>query len=81
MAKIFKFPHKNIHVAMTLSDKARELHDQDSNSKAAVGLYQEAVRYLLIDARSRRREIRSLLLRERAWLLKYRAKNIQIPRE
>ena len=59
MAKIFKFPHKNIHVAITLSHKARVL--QDSNSEAAVGLFQQAVRYFISDALSSRAQIKSLL--------------------
>jgi hypothetical protein len=59
MAKIFKFPHKNIHVAITLSRKARVL--QDSNSEAAVGLFQQAVRYFISDALSSRAQIKSLL--------------------
>ena len=58
MAEIFKFPHKNIHVAITLSNKARVL--QDSNSEAAVGLFQEAVRYFVNDALSSRDQIKSL---------------------
>ena len=77
MAKIFKFPHKNIHVAITLSDKARELHDQDSNSKAAAELLIEATRYFLIDARSSRKQIQ-FLQRENNWLYdKYRSKGAE----
>ena len=75
MAEIFKFPHKNIHVAITLSNKARVLQDNDSNSEAAVQLFQEATRYFLIDARSSRKKIK-FLERENNWLYdKYRSKD------
>jgi|TARA_B100000315_G_C14559401_1_gene579768 hypothetical protein len=74
MAEIFKFPYKNIHVAVILSNKARVLQDKDSNSEAAVHLFQEATRYFLIDARSSREQILSLQ-KENNWLYdKYRSK-------
>ena len=75
MAKIFKFPHKNIHVAITLYKKAQVLQDNDSNSEAAVQLFQEAIRYFLIDTRSSRKKIK-FLERENNWLYdKYRSKD------
>ena len=75
MAEIFKFPHKNIHVAVTLYKKARVLQDIDSNSKAATELLIEATRYFLLDARSSRKQIQ-FLERENNWLYdKYKSKD------
>ena len=77
MAKIFKFPHKNIHVAITLYKKAQVLQDKDSNSETAVQLLKEATRYFLIDARSSRKQIQ-FLQRENDWLYdKYRSKGAE----
>ena len=53
MAEIFKFPYKNIHVAITLSKKARALQTKDSKSEAAAHLFQEATRYFILDARKK----------------------------
>ena len=75
MADIFKFPHKNIHVAITLSKKARALQTKDSKSEAAAHLFQEATRYFLLDARSSRKKIK-FLERENNWLYdKYKSKD------
>ena len=75
MAEIFKFPYKNIHVAITLYKKARELQDIDSNTKAATELLIQATRYFLLDARSSRKQIQ-FLERENNWLYdKYRSKD------
>ena len=75
MAEIFKFPYKNIHVAITLSKKARALQTKDSKSEAAAHLFQEATRYFLLDARSSRKKIK-FLERENNWLYdKYKSKD------
>ena len=58
MAEILKFPHSNIHVAVSLAAKARVL--KDSNPDLAAGLFQESVRLLLVDSRSSRLHINSL---------------------
>ena len=58
MADILKFPRKNIHVAISLAQKAREL--QDSDRDEALYLFQEAVRYFLMDGLTSRGRIRYL---------------------
>ena len=47
MADILKFPRKNIHIAVSLAQKAREI--QGSDRDVALHLFQEAVRYFLMD--------------------------------
>ena len=74
MAEILKFPHSNIHVAITLSKKTQVLQDKDSNNEAACHFYQEANRYFLLDARFKHKLIQ-FLNRENNWLYdKYRSK-------
>ena len=58
MADIVKFPRKHIHVAVSLAQKAREL--QDSDRDEALYLFQEAVRYFLMDGLTSRGRIRYL---------------------
>ena len=58
MADILKFPRKNIHIAVSLFQKAREL--QDSDRDEALHLFQEAVRYFLMDGLTSRGRIRYL---------------------
>ena len=58
MADIVKFPRKHIHVAVSLAQKAREL--QDSDRDEALHLFQEAVRYFLMDGLATRERIRYL---------------------
>jgi len=58
MADILKFPHTNIHVAVSLAAKARVL--KDSNPVLAANLFQESVRLFLLDSRSSRLHINSL---------------------
>ena len=58
MADILKFPRKNIHIAISLAQKAREL--QDSDRDEALYLFQEAVRYFLMDGLTSRGRIRYL---------------------
>ena len=58
MADILKFPRKNIHVAVSLAAKAREL--QDSDRDVALHLFQEAVRYFLMDALTSRERVKYL---------------------
>ena len=75
MTDILNFPRKNIHVAITLSKKARALQTKDSKSEAAAHLFQEATRYFLLDARSSRKKIK-FLERENNWLYdKYKSKD------
>ena len=77
MAEILKFPHSNIHVAITLYKKARALQDKDSNSEAAVQLFREANRYFFIHTRSSHEQIQ-YLQRENNWLYdKYRSKGAE----
>ena len=58
MADIVKFPRKHIHIAVSLFQKAREL--QDSDRDEALYLFQEAVRYFLMDGLTSRGRIRYL---------------------
>ena len=58
MAEIFKFPRKNIHIAISLAQKAREI--QDSDRDKALSLFQEAVRYFLMDGLTSRGRIKYL---------------------
>ena len=55
MADILKFPRKNIHIAVSLAQKAREI--QDSDRDKALFLFQEAVRYFLMDGLTSRGRI------------------------
>jgi hypothetical protein len=58
MADILNFPRKNIHIAVSLTQKAIEL--QDSDRDKALYLFQEAVRYFLMDGLTSRGRIRYL---------------------
>ena len=58
MADILNFPRKNIHIAVSLAQKAREI--QDSDRDKALSLFQEAVRYFLMDGLTTRGRIRYL---------------------
>ena len=55
MADILNFPRKNIQIAVSLAQKAREL--QDSDRDVALYLFQEAVRYFLMDGLTSRGRI------------------------
>ena len=77
MAEILKFPHNYIHVALTLSRKARVLQNKDSNNEAACQFYREANRYFLLDARFKHKLIQSLN-QENNWLYdKYSSKEAE----
>tara|TARA_B110000967_G_C18515619_1_gene378531 strand:+ start:52 stop:315 length:264 start_codon:yes stop_codon:yes gene_type:complete len=58
MADILNFPRKNIHIAVSLAQKAREI--QDSDRDVALHLFQEAVRYFLMDGLTSRGRIKYL---------------------
>ena len=58
MADILKFPRKNIHIAVSLAQKAREI--QGSDRDVALHLFQEAVRYFLMDGLTSRGQIKYL---------------------
>ena len=58
MADILNFPRKNIHIAVSLAQKAREI--QDSDRDKALSLFQEAVRYFLMDGLTSRGRIKYL---------------------
>ena len=58
MADILKFPRRNIHVAVSLAAKARELKGSDHD--VALHLFQEAVRYFLMDALTSRERVKYL---------------------